>query len=220
MTQRLSKAEQAGGQHEAYETPAWCVRRLLEAAPLPSGKWLEPCAGSGNIIRAVRDIAGYADVSWTACEIREECGDPLVDAGVVCDNVLVGDFFGYEETLRQEADGRRWAFDVVGPTNPPFSRAAEFIEAGRRLAPIVVMLLPVPFFGSEDREDLFARHMPSMILQLPNRPQFSGAKGTNSVEYGWWIWEASRRQQRGTWLERLAITPAEERGKRARKVAS
>lgn len=206
MTVRRKKADQAGGKHEVYETPAWCVRRLLEAAPLPSGKWLEPCAGSGNIIRAVQGIGGYADVSWTACEIREECREPLEALGVA--DIHIGDFLITRPTDLE----RRFPFDVV-LTNCPFTKAAEFIEACRAMAPLVAMLLPVQFFSGAKRERLFADHMPSSILQLPDRPQFIG-DGSNSIEYGWWVWEASRRGQRGTWFERLALTPPEERGKR------
>ena len=34
-------------EHDFYPTPAWCVHRLLEAVPLPAGRWLEPCVGDG-----------------------------------------------------------------------------------------------------------------------------------------------------------------------------
>jgi hypothetical protein len=210
VTVRRKKADRAGGEHEVYETPAWCVRRLLEAAPLPSGKWLEPCAGSGNIIRAVRDIVGYAEVSWTACEIREECRAALEALDVA--ELHIGDFLVTQPT---DLD-RRFPFDVI-VTNCPFTKAAEFIEACRAMAPLVAMLLPIQYFSGAKRVDLFAKHMPSTILQLPDRPQFIG-DGSNSIEYGWWIWEASRRNQRGCWFERLALTPPEERGKRPKPV--
>ena len=48
-----------------YATPHWTVRRLLEALPLPGGVWFEPCAGEGDIIKAVNAKlnAGPQDVA-------------------------------------------------------------------------------------------------------------------------------------------------------------
>lgn len=215
MSQRLKKADQAGGEHEAYETPAWCVHRLLEAVDLPGGLWLEPCAATGAIVRAVDSVRN--DVTWTACEIREECGDALVEATNDSDEVIMGDFLadgflrGFDKTARRGA----FAFDVC-LTNYPFSLATSFIETCRPRCSIVVALLPMPFFGTTGRGVFFERNMPEAIYQLPDRPQFAyGA--SNSLEYGWFVWGPTLRNPRlGTALHRLAGTPPEERGVKPR----
>jgi len=64
-------------EHDFYETPAWCVHRLLEAVPqLPGGAWLEPCAGKGAIIRAVNEVR-KDPIHWTAVEIDPSHRDDL-----------------------------------------------------------------------------------------------------------------------------------------------
>ena len=65
---------------DVYPTPAWVVDRLLEVVDFPGGRWLEPCAGDGAIMRAVN--AWRADVRWDACELRAEC-TPALDASPV-----------------------------------------------------------------------------------------------------------------------------------------
>jgi hypothetical protein len=50
---------------DAYETPAWCVQRLLEKLQLPGGNWLEPGAGDGAIIKAVGcGFPGVRGIPW------------------------------------------------------------------------------------------------------------------------------------------------------------
>src|SRR6185312_5530279 len=56
-------------------TPAWCVHRLLEHCDLPAGRWLEPCAGEGAVIRAVSEVR--RDVTWSAIDLRPECESML-----------------------------------------------------------------------------------------------------------------------------------------------
>ena len=75
--------------YDNYPTPAWCVRRLLERVDLPGGTWLEPAAGDGAIVRAVR--AARHDVDWIAVEIREDCRH-LLRREVPGDRVVIGDF--------------------------------------------------------------------------------------------------------------------------------
>lgn len=98
---------------DAYPTPSWCVRRLLEAVDLPlelpaergtlthgtrGARWLEPCAGDGAIIRAANaycTAAGKAaEIFWHANELRPEMLPLLRDphlSQAPCQGMLVDD---------------------------------------------------------------------------------------------------------------------------------
>lgn len=73
---------------DQYPTPKWCVHRLLEAVDLPAGRWLEPCAGAGNIINAVSEVR--SDVKWDAWEIDPKYKDSLHGRSEVV-NTTIGD---------------------------------------------------------------------------------------------------------------------------------
>lgn len=158
---------------ENYPTPPWCVDRLLEEAPFPTGRWLEPCAGDGAIVRAVNNYhlaAGKPVPQWTLGEIRRSCRG---DLDLFSTDVITADFriFLADLQVRSVRASGKWPFDVV-ITNPPYSMAAEFIEGCRTLAPIVAMLLRMNFLASETRAELHRRVLPEQTKVLPNRPSF------------------------------------------------
>lgn len=183
----MSSTNRGGQRVEAdfYPTPAWCVRRLLEATELPGGLWLEPCAGDGAIIRAANEVR--QDVSWLAVELRPECRallQPLTLPG----GLRIGDI----------ASGELWAKEsgpAVAITNPPFSLAAEVIDTCLRVAPVVVMLLRLNYVASAKRA-AFMRETAPDIFVLPNRPSFTGT-GTDSNDYAWFIWREERLRTAG-----------------------
>lgn len=179
-----------------YPTPRWCTRRLLEAVRLPPGRWLEPGAGKGHIIRAVGELRD--DIEWTALELREECA-PILDE-LVSTSRCPTDFV----ERPPDAD-----FDVV-ICNPPFSLAREFVETSLELGDWVVMFLRLNFLGSARRNAFFRRQMPDVYV-VPDRPSFTDDGKTDSVEYAWFVWppEGGRRS-RGT-VTVLRTTPLAER---------
>lgn len=199
----MSSTNRGGQRSEAdfYPTPAWCVRRLIEAAALPGGRWLEPAAGRGDIIRAVD--AARSDVTWTAVELRPECRPALAAATGSARRVRIGDF-------------TKLAADELGPvdvviTNPPYSIAMEMLEHALTLrATGVVMLLRLNFLASGARASFMRKHVPDVYV-LPNRPSFSG-RGTDSIEYAWFVWHPGRRRRFGR-VQVLPVTPTEERGR-------
>jgi hypothetical protein len=169
----MSSTGRGGKRNESdyYPTPAWCVHRFLEKSTLPGGKWLEPCAGHGDIISAVSDTRD--DVIWTANELRtdtEELLKPMVDT------VHIGDYLNWQPTEHYR----------VVITNPPFSLAMEVIQKSLLVADWVVMLLRLNYLGTTERNPFFQEMMPD-ILVLPERPSFDG-KGTDSIEYAWFVW--------------------------------
>lgn len=190
--------------NDVYSTPSWCVDRLLERVWFPYTTWFEPAAGDGAIIKAV-DASPETDgfgINWTACEIRSECRGPLETLGA---DTIIGNFLDSE----MEWDRR---YDVI-ITNPPFSLAMEFIEQSLELTPWLVMLLRTEFFGTSGRAKLFRSNCPDIYV-LPNRPMFGlnkhGKRGSDSSEYGWFIWTPERDRKSGR-IEMLAETPAEDR---------
>lgn len=190
--------------HDNYASPAWTVRRILQVLPqLPGGTWLEPMAGDGAIIRAVNCYKG-GDIFWTANELREECVPALRRSGTKI--ISIGDYLDRKLVL-----GR----PNVVISNPAFSVAQEAIERSKELCPKgwILMQLRLNFAGSEKRWDWLQKDMPDIYV-LPNRPQYGrnkdGKKGSDSIEYAWFVWTPERRRAVASW-ELLPLTPLEER---------
>lgn len=155
-----------------YPTPAYCVERLLRYVKLSGGRWLEPGAGSGAIIREVNALR--SDVEWTAVEKYGRSIPALVRA----------------------LDGRGclWRSDLLTeqvPTgfhvalgNPPYLYAADFIERTLELAVRVIFLLRLNFLASRKRCEFYRRVGVPDVYVIPDRPSFTG-KGSDATEYAW-----------------------------------
>jgi len=196
----MSSTKRGGKRNESdyYPTPAWCTKRLLEHTHLPSGPWLEPCAGYGHIIKASKELR--PDIEWTANELREDCRDELLP---LADTISFGDFLSWPTPEAPRFN--------VAITNPPFSLAMPIINKCLEYAKWVVMLLRLNFVGTADRSPFFKSFMPDSLV-LPERPSFTGKGTTDSIEYAWFVWPDSlnRRRSRG-YIELLGNTSLEER---------
>lgn len=179
-----------------YPTPAWCVERLLEEAELPGGLWAEPCAGDGAIIRAVKAVR--PGIEWCANELRPECSNELLPL-VANGELALGDARGWSPRSRP----------TVAITNPPFRLAMEMVEWSRENADVAVLLLRLNFVGTASRAP-FMRTCPPDVYVLPNRPSFTG-RGTDSIEYAWFVWDSRRPQSEFGRLCVLRPTPPEQR---------
>jgi len=188
------KKDVADGDSEYYPTPGWCVHRFIERATfLPKGKWLEPCAGNGDIIHAVNEKRQF--LYWHANEIRPACEPGLRK---VANQVVISNFLGWDF----KTAGR---FDVI-VSNPPFSLAMPIIQKSLELADYVAMLLRLNYMGSAERTPFFKEMMPDLYV-IPERPSFDG-EGTDSIEYAWFVWMEPelRKRSRGS-IEVLDNTP-------------
>lgn len=183
---------------DLYETPRFCVDRLLERVPLPGGRWLEPCAGSGAIIRAVNQRR--TDVRWYASELRTECYDELRPLVRKASRLWLGHVTVPFNPLLQ----RERYYDVIF-TNPPYNQAELILRRCLPYARYTVMLLRLNYWGSEKRQQFLARHAPDTFV-LPNRPPFVGGK-TDATEYSWMLWHGLHLRRRGRILV-LGSTPA------------
>lgn len=177
-TNRGSKRSPA----DFYATPSWCVSRLLEALALPGGEWLEPAAGDGAIIKAVR----RDDVAWTAWELEKRNRQAL-KALLPHSRLHLGDFVKAAGGL---VHGRKFA---VAITNPPFRLAQPFIDACLACAEHVVMLLRLNYLATKSRWSFMRTHTPDVYV-LPNRPSFVNGT-TDSVEYAWFVWTQQPRSE-------------------------
>lgn len=152
-----------------YETPAWAVRRIVEATYLPPGRWIDPCAGTGAIPRAVDSHQGR---SWTLVEIDPSRAD--------ISGASRGDFFEVATMFDR--------FDVA-IFNPPFPLAEQFVRACFPIADHVVCLQRINWAAKRGPLlDVFKAD----IWMLSDRPAFGlnkhGKVGTDATEYAWFHW--------------------------------
>lgn len=183
---------------EFYPTPAWCVRRILEALPLPGGRWLEPSAGDGAIMRAVNEVR--SDVEWCAVEIREECRAGLL---ALTPLVTIADFVRAPECFDPGCQ--------VAILNPPFSLALPFVDRLLTMRSVrwIVMLQRTNWLESEGRNAFLRQFTPDLYV-LPNRPSFIGDGTTDATSYAWYVWSSHHAGRDGK-LTILPTTSDEER---------
>jgi hypothetical protein len=131
--------------NDAYDTPPELALAIARTLSLPDGaRVLEPTAGTGSFVAAIRDT--QTDAKITAIDLDERCREPCRLAGadkfVACD-VL---------TIPQAAFAP--AALVIG--NPPFKAAdaiVRHIYPGLRDGSMIVFLLAITFWAGKDRWD-------------------------------------------------------------------
>jgi hypothetical protein len=185
---------------------------MLEALPpdFPkNGVWLEPCAGTGAIIRATEGkpelvkpdkwLAVDLSRSWDEVHFTEAPGISPIEW-------RQGDF------LEPWTGGK---VDVI-VTNPPYSLAEDFITQALKIAPNVVMLLRLNFLASEKRSRFMRAHTPDVYV-LPNRPGFTTDGHTDSIEYAWFRFYRSGISRTDGRIKVLNSTPKGERARFSRQ---
>lgn len=164
-----------------YPTPPWAVHRLLEAASLPGGKWFEPCAGDGAIIRAVQEVR--KDVTWEANEIQPEMKEKLISIPGV-GSVSTEDYLQMNPCPAKK-------YNVI-ITNPPFQLAMECILQSEKMqANYLVFLLRLNFLASKTRAKFMSEHTPDVFV-LSSRPSFISNGKHDCTDYAWFIWDVSK----------------------------
>ena len=159
------------------ETEA-AVESLFGAVYLPLGclVW-DPACGIGTIPTVATKLGYPARAS------------DIVDRGFPGADQI--DFLS-EDVRRQRYDDR-----VAIVCNPPFSKAAQFIEQALAIADHhVAMLLPIKFLASQRRRKLFAETPVSQVLILSKRPSMppgavlaaGGKRGGGKEDFCWIVW--------------------------------
>lgn len=165
-----------------YATPLETVYALLDnyGDIDPNDLILEPSAGNGNIIQALRN-RGYQNFI-EAVELRES---ELNNLDKLASEVSICDFLmDFEATCKYDV--------IIG--NPPYSLAQKFIDKSLELlAPggRLIFLLRTNFLESQKRFEWWQDKTPNGLYVLNKRPSFTG-KGTDATSYSWFIWEKSR----------------------------
>jgi predicted RNA methylase len=169
--------------NDDYPTPSWAIRRFLEKADFLQGDWkdtlwLEPAAGSGNIIKACQSYFGSKHNYWMACDINPNY---MISLEKMVDHTMVCDFTSRVNGIYQKP--------AVVITNPPYNQAMDFINASFDLnARFMVFLLRVNFLAAQARVAFMQKHTPDIYI-LPNRPSFKATGGTDATEYAWFCWD-------------------------------
>lgn len=185
----MSATNRGATRNEAdfYATPLETVYTLLDNynGIEPGDLILEPSAGNGNIIRAIKN-RGYTNFI-EAVEIRDEETSELMR---IADEVSICDFLtDFDATCRYDV--------IIG--NPPYSLAQEFIDKcltllkpGGRL----IFLLRTNFLESKKRFAWWQNKTPNGLYVLSKRPSFTG-KGTDATSYSWFVWETVKEPFEG-----------------------
>lgn len=196
MTAELSRAPAGADRHpwDWYVEQPWVTDRLLAHAPIDAGvAILDPCCGSGNIVRALRAHG------------HEAYGMDLFDRGSPY-FLGVNDWLGPQRTL----------FEIMGPRsivmNPPFSYQDGRLARGLAMRFVlraldaathqVAALLPLKWLASQERYALFSRQTPIGIWVLTERPSMppgdqiealgKRAWARGKVDYVWILWDKRR----------------------------
>lgn len=157
-----------------YETPSWAIRAIGPHLPIgTSTRILDPGCGTGAILRAIgalfpeNEILGLEkdETRFHACRASTELP------------VAHGDFFQHTEK-----------HDLI-ISNPPYSHALEFVQHAMTLAPVVCMLLRLPWIASQRRAEWHRENL-CQINVLPKRPSFTADGKTDATEYAWFLWGA------------------------------
>ena len=177
---------------DQYMTPAWAVELALDHIPLlDTGRpFLEPCAGTGAFVSAVRNR--YPNRGVTAVDIDARFIPGLKQWTPV---VHAADFRGWARAYRRIFTDPQVGPDVI-ITNPPFSTAVEIMDAAFLVArpdTQIVMFLRSAFMESQERHDWWKAHEPDGMYTLSRRPKFRETGGDRWA-YAYFVWRGLEKR--------------------------
>lgn len=162
----------------SMSAPTLAVERLLDAVDLPGGRWVDPCAVRGDIIRAVQTIRD--DVEWTAFGLWKRAERKLREVPETREIRVQPDF----PTLVSEG-----GFDVC-ISKPGLTSSHMFVPRG--ISKYRALLLPLSSLPRElsTNDD----NMPDIYV-LPT--DLDGHSGSRSIGYAWCVWSSEDRRRCG-----------------------
>lgn len=169
----MSSTNRGAERREAdfYPTVPWVTRAVYRwllryGYVTPRTSIVDPCAGDGAILRALRADGhmGY----MRALELRTECAPQLMTIPQPMPGAMLA-LVGLDSLTSGECV--LWP-DEVTITNPPFGLAAPFVERWAAPATVAAMLLPTGFLGSAERAEWWPTVRPAHMLVLSERPAF------------------------------------------------
>ena len=170
-------------EYDFYPTPIEVIHNFLDHYQLKDGTILECAAGNGNFIQAIRD-KGYKNII-VANEIRQEERRNLINSGA--------DFVYHKDFLVDKLPDHDIKTII---TNPPFSKAKEFILRCKELYPDaeIIMLLRLAFLESRTRYEFWQKYKVNKLYILSKRPSFANGK-TDATAYAWFVFDGSDTQE-------------------------
>lgn len=168
---------------EFFATPlelaAVCASTAINLYRIIHRRWparvLEPSAGDGAFVRPFERMPG---VDVDAIDIR--------DTEAACLRAGARKFWQGDIRQLAECAGR---YDLV-LGNPPFSQAAEHVEAllkHARKGTLVAFLLRLNFLCGECRKGFWEEHPLFGLVPIRQRPRFVGG-GSDNSDYGLFVW--------------------------------
>ena len=155
---------------DSYYTPSWCYEGLSDFIDFSQYKTaFDPSMGDGRLIfdylEAKHDIAcDGRDLAWKV------------------------------ETQEKDEDFFEWdGYADLIISNPPFSKAQQFIEHAIPRCDTLIFLLRLNFLGSQKRNAMWNANKPDKLIVLSKRPSFNG-KGTDSCDYAWFVWQNGEKR--------------------------
>lgn len=166
---------------EFFPTPVWAARaggQLINEIdpPGPTRRWdaWEPACGAGHMAYGLRDY--FRTVRCT--DIHDHGGEHLH---------FVADFLDPAADMYEPVD---WII-----TNPPFAKAAEFVDAGlRRAQRGVAILARTTFLSAASRFSMFFAESHRLHAFAPffERPAMTlgrwDPKASTATDYAWFVW--------------------------------
>lgn len=176
---------------EFFRTPDDCIHSLIDIAIndriARAEHIMEPAAGDGAIIRALRE-SGYSN-KITAIELEPEFRDSLEESLRHNNRLIIESFL--QDDINSESIYPQP--DVI-ITNPPFSKAERYLEKCYEICAhggVIALFLRMSFLTSIRRHQLLNIYHPSHVWLFSQRPQFPDMKGSDDCGYAWVIWEKS-----------------------------
>jgi len=160
-----------------YPTPDWCADAAIKAF---GSEWtLDPCAGDGQLIRAVlrANPTQYIEGIEIQDHLREHCGMVFAGDGLT----------------------RSWHGQSV-ICNPPFANAIDWMSKAVAECDKALFLVRLAMLSGKARRKFWDKHPPKVIGILSQRPSFTGGQ-TDSADYMWVGWRRGNTEPtRMVWL--------------------
>lgn len=146
---------------DSYYTPSWAYESLpINWKNYKEG--LEPSMGDGRILVF------------------------LEEQGLRMD----GRDLDWQGETNQDEDFLKWdGFVDLIMTNPPFSKALEFMTHGIERSKTMLLLLPLNYLGSQKRHKFYSANPPDALFVLSKRPSFRADGKTAAKDYAWYLWQ-------------------------------
>lgn len=120
--------------YEKFFTPSWLAEQMVKMViPLRDDTILEPSAGNGSIVRAIKYYE--PDTIIHVCELKEEYRSALLEAGARA--IYIGDFLEYPESYKFDHCIANPPFGNETSIKDHYDKICRLVKPGGKIAMIV-----------------------------------------------------------------------------------